>query len=304
MNAAIRSVVRTGAHYGIDVQGIYRGYEGMIENDFCSLSPRSVNHILQKGGTQLKSARSEDFKIKEVRTTAIENLKKRKVDALIGIGGDGTFAGLKCISEESDIACIGIPGTIDNDIKGTQYTIGFDTACNTAVDAVDKIRDTALSHNRVFFVEVMGRHSGMIAEQTALASGALMALVPGVSVSIEDIRQKLDRTAKRKKSSSIIIVAEGFEISAIELVDTFSKSYPQFETKLTILGHLQRGGSPTRFDRNLASMMGYHAIDFLLDGKRNGIVSTINGNIRFQDLNDIQEIEHPDLLKIIDTLST
>ena len=304
MNAALRAVTRTAANYGMDVYGIYRGYEGLIENDFYSLSPRSVNHILQKGGTFLKSARSEEFKNVEIRKQAIENLKSRGITALIGIGGDGTFAGLKCISEESDISCIGIPGTIDNDIKGTQFTIGFDTACNTVMEAVDKIRDTALSHNRVFFIEVMGRDSGMIAEQAALASGALMALIPGTRVSVEDIKNKLERTAKKKKTSSIIIVSEGFETKTMDLVNEFSSAYPEYETKLTILGHIQRGGSPSRYDRNLASRMGYYAIEYLLEGKSGGMISTHNNEIGFVSFDDPKSINEDDLLKIIDTLST
>ncbi len=304
MNAALRAVVRTGSYYGMDVYGIYRGYAGMLENDFSQLSPRSVNHILQKGGTFLKSARSLEFKEKEHRIKAIENLKARKITGLIGIGGDGTFAGLTRLSEEAEITCVGIPGTIDNDIAGTEYTIGFDTACNTVIDAVDKIRDTALSHNRVFFIEVMGRDSGLIAEQAALASGALMAIVPGRPTAVEDIKKKLDRGAKNKKTSSIIIVSEGAEIPAYKLREEFSLKYPEYESKLTILGHLQRGGSPSRFDRNMASRMGYHAVDFILDGCSDGMVSVINNEILFKPFGTTEQKTHEDLLKLIDILST
>lgn len=293
MNAALRAVVRASIYYNIEVFGIYRGYEGMIEGDFEQLEVRSVANILQRGGTVLKSARSDEFRTKEGRAKAYEQLKKYKIDGLIAIGGDGSFTGLHKLHEEFAMPGICVPGTIDNDIAGTDYTIGYDTATNTAVDAIDKIRDTALSHNRLFFIEVMGRDSGYIAINSGIAGGAVSIIIPEVETSIDDLVAKINRGADKRKTSSLVVVAEGGKTgSAMEIAEKVKAKTSYFETKVTILGHLQRGGKPTYFDRVLASKMGVAAVEFLLESKTDCMVGIVHNNITCNKFDDIMHQPH------------
>jgi len=269
MNAAIRAVVRAGKHYGKKVFGIYEGYQGMIENQILELNARSVKGILNRGGTVLKSSRSEEFKTKEGRKKAYDNLMAHGIDALVVIGGNGTFTGAMYFSEEYSIPVMGLPGTIDNDLAGTDFTIGFDSACNVVVDCVDKIRDTAESHNRLFFVEVMGRDSGFIGLRSGLASGALDVVLPEEEKPQEDLISELERGASNSKTNRIIMVSEGNKMGSIyEIAETVKKLYPSWESKITILGHLQRGGAPTCTDRVLASRLGVAAVEGLIEGRQ------------------------------------
>lgn len=288
MNAAVRAVVRTCIYYGKEIYGIYRGYEGMIENDLVKLNARSVSNIIQRGGTILKSARSKEFRTEEGRKKAYESLQERNIDAIVGIGGDGSFTGLHKFYEEYKMPVICIPGTIDNDLPGTDFTIGYDTATNTAVDAIDKIRDTALSHNRLFFIEVMGRDSGNIAINSGIAGGAVAIIIPEEETTIEQLVEKLDETARNNKKSSLVVVAEGGKSgNALEIAQQVQERYSYYETKVTILGHLQRGGAPTYFDRVLASKMGVAAVEGLLSNKTDMIVGIRNGQIVFNKFDDI-----------------
>lgn len=280
MNAALRAVVRAATFYGIDCMGIYRGYEGIMENDIEPFDARSVNHILPRGGTVLKSARSKEFREKPGREKAFNHLKEREIDALVVIGGDGTFTGAMHLESEFGLKTIGIPGTIDNDLYGTDLTLGFDTACNTVIEAVDKIRDTAQSHNRLFFVEVMGRDSGFIAAYAGVASGAIAVIVPEHETTVDELIKILERGRQNRKSSSIVLVAEGGKTGgATVLADRVKKRYPAYETKVTILGHIQRGGSPTVTDRILASRMGVAAVEGLRKGQSKCMIGIINGKI-------------------------
>ncbi len=280
MNAAVRAVVRSCIYNNVRVAGIYRGYQGLIEGDIEELTARSVNHILQRGGTVLKSARSKDFRTAEGRAKAHEKLLSNGVDALVAIGGDGTFTGAHFFNREFDFPIIGIPGTIDNDLYGTDYTIGFDTALNTVIDAVDKIRDTAASHNRLFFVEVMGRDAGFIAAHAGLASGALAVLIPEREMTIDQLLERLNEARRQNKSSSIVIVAEGGKSGdATEIAAHVAERMPYYDTKVTILGHIQRGGSPSCFDRNLASRLGVAAVEQLLKGKRDCMVGMVHHKV-------------------------
>ena len=307
MNAAIRAVVRSAIFYEKEIFGITRGYEGMIEGDFVKLGARSVGNIIQRGGTILKSARSAAFREPEGRKKAYEQIKKNGIDALIAIGGDGTFTGLHKFHEEYGIPSICLPGTIDNDIPGTDYTIGFDTATNTAVEAIDRIRDTALSHNRLFFVEVMGRHSGYIALNAGVAGGAVGIIIPEENTTIEDLFSKLDEGSKTNKKSSLIVVAEGSKIGgAMDLAAKFSERNNYFDIKVTILGHLQRGGAPSYFDRVLASRMGLAAVEGILNGKKDCMVGIRNNQIVFNSFNEIMTGSHPidqELLRISKIMS-
>lgn len=307
MNAAVRAVVRTGIYNNLQMAGIYRGYEGLIEGDVEPLTARSVKQILQRGGTVLKSARSKEFRTKEGRALAYEKLKLNSIDALVVIGGDGSFAGAHTFMSEYDFPILGIPGTIDNDLYGTDYTIGFDTALNTVVDAVDKIRDTAASHNRLFFVEVMGRDAGFIAAHAGLASGALAVLIPERNMTIEELVNRLSESRRHNKTSSIIIVAEGGQSGdASEIAKKVNEMAPNYETKVTILGHIQRGGSPSCFDRNLASRLGVAAVENLLKGERDSMVGMINQKIvltRFTETIGDKLTIDPELIRIADILS-
>lgn len=280
MNAAIRAVVRAGVYHRIEVLGVYRGYSGLVEGDFVELEVRSVSKILGRGGTILKSARCAEFRTVEGRAKAAEQLKSRDVDALVVIGGDGTFTGAKFLCEEHDIPVIGLPGTIDNDLAGTDFTIGFDTAINTVVEAVDKIRDTANSHNRLFFVEVMGRDSGFIALNSGIATGAIAIMTPETDLDAEDLVGILNKAESNRKTSSIVIVAEENKFGgAYELSKQVEKLTDKYEARITVLGHIQRGGSPSCIDRVLASRLGVEAVESLLRGKKNCMVGVVNDEV-------------------------
>jgi 6-phosphofructokinase 1 len=274
MNAAIRSVVRTCAYLKIDCVGIYRGYQGMIEGDFKPMDARSVNNIINKGGTILKSARCDDFRTVEGRKLAYEQLRKEGVDAFVVIGGDGSLAGAMIFNQEFNFPVMGIPGTIDNDIFGTTFTLGFDTALNTVVEVIDKIRDTASSHNRLFFVEVMGRDVGHIALNAGVGAGAEEILIPELNLGLDRLLESLKRSKKSGKSSSIVIVAEGDKTgkNVFELKEYVEQNLPIYDVRVSVLGHMQRGGSPSCYDRVLASRMGVKAVESLLEGKTNLMV--------------------------------
>ena len=287
MNAAIRAVVRSCAYLNVDCVGIYRGYQGMIEGDFKPLNARSVNNIINKGGTILKSARCQEFRTVEGRKKAYEQLTAEGIDAFVVIGGDGSFTGAMIFNEEYGFPVIGIPGTIDNDIYGTSNTLGFDTACNTVVEVIDKIRDTASSHNRLFFVEVMGRDVGHIALNVGVGAGAEEILIPEENLGLDRLLDSLKRSQKSGKSSSIVVVAEGDKIgkNVFELKDYVEEHLPMYDVRVSVLGHMQRGGSPSCFDRVLASRMGVKAVDTLLEGKSNLMVGIQNNKLTLTPIN-------------------
>ncbi|MGV8877635.1 MAG: 6-phosphofructokinase [Sphingobacteriaceae bacterium] len=306
MNAAIRAVVRTALYFQMEVTGIRRGYEGMIKGDLVSMDVDSVCNIIQRGGTILKTARSDDFKTVDGRKRAYENLKLHKVDALVAIGGDGTFTGANIFSEEYDMPIVGLPGTIDNDLWGTDYTIGYDTAINTVMEAVDNIRDTAESHDRLFIVEVMGRDSGLIALRTGIASGAEAILIPETKTDIKALYKRLEG-GRQSKTSKIVIVAEGKEAGgAFEVGRLVRARFPNYDTRVSVLGHIQRGGSPSCMDRVLASRMGVAAIEALRAGHRNEMIGIINNEINYTCFD--KAVKHivginPNMLRIVDILS-
>ncbi|MBD1429947.1 MULTISPECIES: 6-phosphofructokinase [Sphingobacterium] len=278
MNAAIRAVVRTAIYNDIAVTGIYHGYQGMIEGSFIEMNRRSVSSIIQKGGTILKSARCLEFKTKEGRQLAYNNLQEQGIDALVAIGGDGTFTGADFFSKEYDIPVMCIPGTIDNDLYGTDYTLGYDTANNTVIEAIDKIRDTASSHSRVFFVEVMGRDSGCIALNAGIGGGAEAILLPELNSGIDSLIEELEFAESRKKTSMIVIIAEGDKNGgAYNVAKIVKEKINHLDIKVSILGHLQRGGAPSSFDRVLATRMGYNAVNELIKGNTRGTLG-IRGN--------------------------
>jgi 6-phosphofructokinase 1 len=308
MNAAIRSVVRTCAFYGIESAGIYRGYQGMIEGDFIELNARSVKGIINKGGTFLKSARSKEFRTKEGRKEAYNQLIKANIDALVVIGGDGSFTGALIFNKEFDFPVMGIPGTIDNDIAGTSHTIGYDTTLNTVVDVIDKIRDTASSHNRLFFVEVMGRDVGHIALNVGVGAGAEEILIPEEDLGLDRLLESLTRSKESGKSSSIVIVAEGDKIgkNVFELKDYVEENLPEYEVRVSVLGHMQRGGSPSCFDRVLASRMGVKAVESLLEGKSNLMVGLKTDKITVTPLSKAikgQSKINKELIRVSDIMS-
>ena len=287
MNACLRAVVRTGIYHGLDVFGVMRGYSGLIENDIFKMESRSVANIIQRGGTILKTSRSKEFMTPEGRKIAYNNLKKHGIDGLVIIGGDGSFKGAQTFSNEFDIPCIGLPGTIDKDIAGTDFTIGFDTAVNTAVDAIDKIRDTADAHDRLFIIEVMGRDAGYIALHSGIATGAENILIPERKTDIEAIFRQLAEKERRHKLVNLIVVAEGDEFGGADEVGKAIKAkFPHQEVRVCILGHIQRGGSPTCFDRLIASRMGYSAVECLLEGRHNVFVGIVNNRMNFTPLNE------------------
>jgi 6-phosphofructokinase 1 len=307
MNAAIRAVVRTAYYHDLHVYGIYQGYQGMIDGKISRLESNDVGNIIHRGGTILKTARSEAFKTKEGRNSAYETLSAYKIDGLIAIGGDGTYTGAEIFADEFDIPIIGLPGTIDNDLFGTDYTIGYDTAVSTAVEAVDKIRDTADSHNRLFFVEVMGRDTGFIALSTGVGSGAGCIFLPEVENEIDKLIEVLKKGAKRQKLFNIVIVAEGNKNGgASEIANIIKDKFSEIDTRVTIIGHLQRGGSPTWRDRVLASSLGVNAIEGLLNGKRGCAVGIINHNIAFTPFSEAiqkhKELNY-DLMRIAEVLA-
>lgn len=307
MNAAIRAVVRTASFNNLHVYGIQRGYEGMIDGNLKRLEPRDVGNIIHRGGTILRTARSERFRSPEGRRSAYESLLAYDIDACIAIGGDGTFTGANIFSKEYDIPFIGVPGTIDNDLFGTDFTIGFDTAVNTAIEAVDKIRDTADSHNRLFFVEVMGRHAGFIALNTGIGSGAESVLIPETETSIESLIETLKKGAKRQKLFSLVIVAEGNKLgNANQVADMVKERFSYYDTKVTIIGHLQRGGAPTATDRVLSSRLGFAAVEGLLKGEKNVMAGIINDKISYTPLEDAISKPKPlneELLRLAEVLA-
>jgi 6-phosphofructokinase 1 len=309
MNAAIRSVVRTCAYHHIECIGIYRGYQGMIEGDFKEMGPRSVNNIVNKGGTVLKSARSIEFRTPEGRKKAHAHLVKAGIDALVVIGGDGTFTGGMVFNAEFDFPVMGIPGTIDNDIFGTSHTLGYDTALNTVVDVIDKIRDTASSHNRLFFVEVMGRDAGHIALNAGIGAGAEEILIPEENLGLDRLLESLQKSKASGKSSSIVVIAEGDKIgkNVFQLKDYVEANLPEYDVRVSVLGHMQRGGSPSCFDRVLASRLGVKAVESLLEGKSNYMVGLRNDTISLTPLEQAikgkTEIDR-ELLRVSDIMST
>lgn len=307
MNACIRAVVRAGHYFGLDVFGIYRGYEGMIKGDLIELDDRSVSNIIQKGGTILKSARSEEFRTKEGRKKAAENISKLGIDGLVAIGGNGTFTGAEIFHSEYGVPIIGCPGTIDNDLFGTDFTIGYDTAVNTALSAIDKIRDTADAHDRVFFIEVMGRDTGYIAVRSAISGGAEMALLPETKIVMKEVISKLKFGSSTSKASHIIVIAEGDEIGrASAIAEKVKKDLPSLDAKVTILGHVQRGGAPSAADRVLASRLGLGAVEGLLKGKSNVMVGVINRTLCYTPFKETITKKKPisrDLVRLIEILN-
>lgn len=307
MNACIRAVVRTGIFHNLEVFGIKAGYNGLINNDFVKLESADVHNIIQLGGTILKTARSKEFMTKEGRQKAYQNLKKSKIDALVVIGGNGTFTGADAMLREFDLPVMGIPGTIDNDLFGTDMTIGFDTSVNTVMEAVDKIRDTADAHNRLFFIEVMGRDAGFIALRSGIAGGAADILVPETVTYIDELVEILEKGFLRNKKSGIIIVAEGDDAGgAFDVARKVKEKYNQYDTRVTILGHIQRGGSPTSYDRILGSSLGYGAVIALLEGRKGEMVGVRNNDLAFTPLENA--IKHhknirTDLLKMARVLA-
>ena len=308
MNAAIRAVVRACAFNQLECVGVFRGLQGLIEGDFKEMGPRSVKNIINRGGTILKSARSKEFRTPEGRAKAYEQLQKAGVDALVVIGGDGTFTGASVFMSEYDMPIVGLPGTIDNDINGTDYTIGYDTALNTVVEAIDKIRDTANSHNRLFLIEVMGRDAGDIALNAGIGAGAEEILIPEQNLGRERLVNSLKRSKKSGKSSSIVVVAEGDQSgkNIFELAEYVRENLDDYEVKVTVLGHIQRGGSPSCYDRVLASRLGVGAIDALLKGERGVMIGVANNkvvNVPFDEaIKGHNEIDL-DLIRVADITS-
>ena len=280
MNAAIRAVTRSAIYNGLTVKGIYRGYKGLITGEIQEFKTQNVSNIIQQGGTILKTARCQEFKTPEGRKIAYETMQREGIDALVVIGGDGSLSGARILAQEYDIPCIGLPGTIDNDLYGTDTTIGYDTALNTILDAVDKIRDTATSHERLFFVEVMGRDAGFLALNGAIAAGAEAAIIPEFNTEVDQLEEFIKNGFRKSKSSSIVLVAES-EITggAMHYAERVKNEYPQYDVRVTILGHLQRGGSPTAHDRIIASRMGVASIQALMEGQRNVMIGIENDQI-------------------------
>lgn len=307
MNACIRAVVRAGHYYGLDVYGIIRGYDGMISGDLMEMDDRSVSNIIQKGGTILKSARSEEFRTVEGRKKAYSNIKKLGIDGLVAIGGNGTFTGALKFHEEFGIPSVGCPGTIDNDLYGTDFTIGYDTAVNTCLASIDRIRDTADAHERAFFIEVMGRDTGYIAIRSAIGGGAEMAIMPEKKLPLKDILEKFRYGQSNSKSSHIVIVAEGETPGrSNEIAEKVKNEFPGLDIKVTILGHVQRGGAPTAADRVLASRLGLGAVEGLLKGKSGVMAGVINRTLIYTDFKDTITKKKPlnsDLSRMIEILN-
>ena len=308
MNACIRAVVRGAIYHGIEVYGIRRGYNGMISGDIFEMTSQSVSNIIQRGGTTLKSARSKEFMTPEGRKKAYENLMANNIEGLVAIGGNGTFTGAEVFYNEYQIPTVGCPGTIDNDLYGTDYTIGFDTAVNTSLEAIDKIRDTADSHDRIFFIEVMGRDSGYIAIQSGIGGGAEIVMVPETHTPLKKVVSTLKEGWTRSKSSSIVVVAEGDEEGhAAEIADKIKEQVgDKLDIRVTTLGHIQRGGSPTQYDRILASRMGLAAVEGLMKGYKNVMAGIVNNDLVYTPFIDTikkQKPIHDDLLRMVHILS-
>ncbi len=307
MNAAIRAVVRTAVYNELEVVGILRGYQGMIDSNFRELNASAVSDIIQRGGTILKTARCEEFRTPEGRKKAYENLKAAQIDGVVVIGGDGSFTGARIFNEEYDIPFVGVPGTIDNDIYGTDYTIGYDTALNTVVEAVDKIRDTASAHNRMFFVEVMGAEAGFIALYSGIATGAEAILIPENRGESRDLRKMIETGNKRNKSSNIIIVAEGDAGGgAFAIAERVKEDFKDYDIRVSVLGHLQRGGSPSAIDRVNASRLGHAAVEALIDDQKSVMVGISNGEISlvpFRKAVKLHKDVNRDLVSLAEILS-
>ncbi|WP_254561751.1 6-phosphofructokinase [Dyadobacter diqingensis] len=308
MNACIRAVVRGAVYHGVEVYGIRRGYSGLIAGDVYKMESHSVSNIVQRGGTILKSARSKEFMTPEGRKKAFEQIQAHGIEGLVAIGGNGTFTGAMIFGNEYGIPTVGAPGTIDNDLYGTDYTIGFDTAVNTALDAIDRIRDTASSHDRIFFIEVMGRDSGYIAVQSGIAGGAELVMVPEVLTPLSEVVETLKQGWSRSKSSSIIVVAEGDEAgSAVEVAEKIKVQVDEnADIRVTTLGHTQRGGSPSAYDRILASRLGLGALEGLLNGQKNVMAGIINNDLVYTPFEDTIRLPKPiseDLLRMVKILS-
>jgi 6-phosphofructokinase 1 len=306
MNACIRAVVRTAIYHKIEVMGIMHGYDGMINDEFIALSAKSVANIIQRGGTILKTARSQEFRTEEGRKKAVDNLKKYGIDGIVVIGGDGTFTGAVELSKMCNIPIVGCPGTIDNDLIGTDFTIGYDTAINTVVDAVDKLRDTAESHDRLFFVEVMGRDAGLIALRAGIAAGAESILMPETKTDLNDLVNRL-KNKRKSKNSKIIIIAEGDEAGgAFNIAEKIGKELPEYDMRVTILGHIQRGGNPSAMDRVNSSRIGFAAVEALLAGKHNVMIGIVDKRITYTPFEKAikhTEVLDTDLLRMLEILS-
>ena len=307
MNAAIRAVTRSAIFAGWKVFGIYRGYEGLINGEIKEFTSESVSSVIQRGGTILKTARSEEFRTPEGRNKAYENLRKHHIDALMVIGGNGSLSGAEELAREHDVTVIGLPGPIDNDLYGTDSTIGYDTALNTIVDCVDKIRDTATSHDRIFFVEVMGRDAGFLTQNSAIASGAEAAIIPEDRTDIDQLAQFIGRGIRKSKNSSIVLVSESKKDGgAMHYAERVRKEYPEYDVRVTILGHLQRGGRPSAYDRILASRMGVAAVEALKEGQRNIMVGVKNDQIVYVPISKAIKIDKPldpELINVLTVLS-
>ena len=307
MNAAIRAVTRSAICNGFKVKGIYRGYEGLINDEIREFTTQDVSNIIQRGGTILKTARSDEFMTKEGRKKAFEVMQKEKIWALVVIGGNGSLSGARIFAEEYNVPCVGLPGTIDNDLYGTDFTIGYDTALNTIVECVDKIRDTATSHDRIFFVEVMGRDAGFLAQNSAIASGAEAAIIPEDQTDVDQLETFISRGFRKTKNSSIVIVSESPKGGgAIHYADRVRREYPQYNVRVTVLGHLQRGGSPSAADRILASRLGEAAIQALIQGQRNIMVGVRNSEIVYVPFVEAIRKDKPldrSLIKLLNELS-
>ncbi len=307
MNAAIRAVTRAGIFEGWKVYGIYRGFEGLINGEIKEFTSESVSNVIQRGGTILKTARSDDFRTPEGRTKAFEMLHRHHIDALIVIGGNGSLSGAEELAREHDVTVVGLPGTIDNDLYGTDSTIGYDTALNTIVDCVDKIRDTATSHDRIFFVEVMGRDAGFLAQNSAIAAGAEAAIIPEDRTDIDQLAQFIGRGIRKSKNSSIVLVSESKKDGgAMHYAERVRKEYPEYDVRVTILGHLQRGGRPSAYDRILASRLGVAAVEALKEGQRNIMVGIKNDQVVYVPIAKAVKIDKPidrELINVLTVLS-
>ncbi len=307
MNAAIRAVTRAAIYNGLKVKGIYRGYKGLVTGEIVEFKTQNVSNIIHQGGTILKTARCKEFTTPEGRALAYENMKKEEIDALVIIGGDGSLTGARIFAQEYDVPCIGLPGTIDNDLYGTDTTIGYDTALNTILDAVDKIRDTATSHERLFFVEVMGRDAGFLALNGAIAAGAEAAIIPEFSTEVDQLAEFIKNGFRKSKSSSIVLVAESdITGGAMALAERVKNEYPQYDVRVSILGHLQRGGRPTAHDRIIASRMGAASIDALMEGQRNVMIGIEHDEIVYVPFTKAIKNDKPikkELVNVLNSLS-
>ena len=306
MNAAIRAVTRAGICNGFKIMGVFRGYDGLINDEIKPFTTENVSGIIMSGGTILKTARSKEFQTPEGRQKAYDNMQKHGIDALVVIGGNGSLTGAMEFSREYDVCCIGLPGTIDNDLYGTDSTIGYDTTMNTIMDCVDRIRDTAQSHERIFFVEVMGRDAGFLAQNSAIASGAEAAIIPEDSTGVDQLARFMERGIRKSKKSCIVIVSESPKCGALYYADRVRKEFPNFDVRVSILGHLQRGGRPTAHDRILASRTGVGAIEAIIQGQRNIMVGVRNNEVVYVPLSEAIRSDKPfdkKLIKVLDELS-